>query len=164
MEFLDSASTILSSIPAIIKQQVMSPGAPDVTDRLKGCMVSTSGATALVKFDGKNYRTWAMYMEPLSVQENLWDIVSGTGFYDVTNLEAVCVVIKKNSYAYLDFVLTLGDYEPGLLEIKDVQQIWLSMEERYKESSLTRQLELVNKLLPGNVRIREPRQIGSGMV
>ncbi|ODQ69675.1 hypothetical protein LIPSTDRAFT_6860 [Lipomyces starkeyi NRRL Y-11557] len=100
----------------------------------------------MVKFDGKNYRKWAMYMEALSVQKNLWDIVSGTGFYDVTNLEDVCVVVKKNSYAYLDFVLTLSDYEPGLLESKDVQHIWRSMEERYKESSLTRQLELVNKL------------------
>ncbi|KAK9241569.1 hypothetical protein V1506DRAFT_446701, partial [Lipomyces tetrasporus] len=122
------------------------PYAPDVTDRLKGCMVSTSGATTMVKFDGKNYRKWAMYMEALSVQKSLWDIVSGTGFYDVTNLEDVCVIVKKNSYAYLDFVLTLGDYEPGLLETKDVQHIWRSMEERYKESSLTRQLELVNKL------------------
>ncbi|KAK9357612.1 hypothetical protein V1504DRAFT_471924 [Lipomyces starkeyi] len=117
MEFLDSATTVLSSILAVLKQQVMSPG-----------------ATTMVKFDGKNYRKWAMYMEALSVQKNLWDIVSGTGLYDVTNLEDVCVVVKKNSYAYLDFVLTLGDYEPGF------------MEERYKESSLTRQLKLVNKL------------------
>ncbi|KAK9242238.1 hypothetical protein V1506DRAFT_572118 [Lipomyces tetrasporus] len=116
MEFLDFASTILSSIPTLTKLQVMSPGAPEVTDRLKGCTVSTSGATTMVKFDGKNYRKWAMYMEALSVQKNLWDIVSGTGFYDVTNLEDASVVIKKNNYAYLDFVLTLGDYEPGVLE------------------------------------------------
>ncbi|KAK9428538.1 hypothetical protein V1505DRAFT_395097 [Lipomyces doorenjongii] len=108
MEFRDSASTILSSIPALTKLQVMSPGAPDVTYRLKGCMVSTSGATTMVKFDGKNYRKWAMYMEALSVQKNLWDIVSGTGFYE----------------------------RPKMCNTSS------SMEERYKESSLARQLEL----------------------
>ncbi|KAK9318696.1 hypothetical protein V1517DRAFT_267479, partial [Lipomyces orientalis] len=148
MEFLNSASTILSSIPAIIKQQVMSPDAPDVTDRLRGCTIGTSGtsATTMVKFDGKNYRKWAMYMEALFVQKSLWDVVSGSGFYDVTNVTDAAIVIKKNSFAYLDFVLTLGDYEPGLLETKDVQHIWRSMEERYRLSSLSRQLELVNKL------------------
>ncbi|KAK9489038.1 hypothetical protein V1508DRAFT_401256 [Lipomyces doorenjongii] len=68
MDFPANASTILSSIPAITKLQVMSLGASDVIDRLKGCMVTTSDATTMVKFDGKNYRKWAMYMEALAVK------------------------------------------------------------------------------------------------
>ncbi|KAK9234480.1 hypothetical protein V1525DRAFT_54341 [Lipomyces kononenkoae] len=87
-----------------------------------------------------------MYMEALFVQKNLWEVVSGTGLHDVSNLEDALVLIKKNNYAYLDMVLTLGDHEHGLLETKDVEHIWRGMKQRCKESSLVRQLALVNKL------------------
>ncbi|KAK9364332.1 hypothetical protein V1509DRAFT_636723 [Lipomyces kononenkoae] len=58
-------------------------------------------------------------MEALFVQKNLWYIVSGMRVYNVYIPEDAAVVIKKNIYAYLDLVLTLGDHEPGLLESKD---------------------------------------------
>ncbi|KAK9372620.1 uncharacterized protein V1513DRAFT_460418 [Lipomyces chichibuensis] len=103
--------TFLSRIPPVIDQQVMSPAAPDVSHR----------------FNGKNYKQWAMYMEALHVRRGVWDVVSGMGEYNPAILEDAI-------------------QEPGLLLTKDVQHIWKSMKTRYQHSSLVRQLALVNRL------------------
>ncbi|KAJ8097565.1 hypothetical protein POJ06DRAFT_261739 [Lipomyces tetrasporus] len=64
-----------------------------------------------------DYRKWAMYMEALSVQKNLWDSKRDR----VLRQFGRCVrSYQEEQFAYLDFVLTLGDNEPGLLETKDV--------------------------------------------
>ncbi|KAJ8098930.1 hypothetical protein POJ06DRAFT_181990, partial [Lipomyces tetrasporus] len=80
------------------------------------------------------------------IQRGVWDIISGAGMYNVQNIEDAAVIIKKNSMAYLDLAITLGDKEPGLLGTKDAHPIWKSMESRYRQTTLTRQLALVNKL------------------
>ncbi|ODQ73992.1 hypothetical protein LIPSTDRAFT_276929 [Lipomyces starkeyi NRRL Y-11557] len=99
----------------------------------------------MVKFDGKNYRQWAMYMEALFMHKGTWDVVSGTGMYNPHDFEDATIIVKKNNLALLDLIVTLGNQEPGLLATKDAQHIWKSMENRYQQT-LTRLLALVNTL------------------
>ncbi|ODQ70280.1 hypothetical protein LIPSTDRAFT_5749 [Lipomyces starkeyi NRRL Y-11557] len=124
------------------------PGAPDVAHRMSSSnsLPSNSTAGGMVKFNGKNCRHWAMYMEALHVHRGVWDVVSGLGDYNPTNLEDAVVITKKNNIAYLDMIISLGDQEPGLLLTKDAQHIWNSMKTRYQQSSLVRQLAVVNRL------------------
>ncbi|KAK9318107.1 hypothetical protein V1524DRAFT_340985, partial [Lipomyces starkeyi] len=146
--FVDNVDTFLSRIPAVIAQQVMSPGAPDVSHRVPttNSLATPSTAGGMVKFNGKNYKQWAMYMEALHVHRGVWDVVSGLGSYNPGVLEDATVITKKNNIAYLDMIITLVDQEPGLLLTKDAQHIWKSMKTRYQQPSLVRQLALVNRL------------------
>ncbi|KAK9481787.1 hypothetical protein V1527DRAFT_499547 [Lipomyces starkeyi] len=76
---VDNVDTFLSRIPAIIAQQVMSPGAPDVSHRMpfSNSLPTNSTAGGMVKFNGKDYRQWAMYMEALHVHRGVWDVEPG---------------------------------------------------------------------------------------
>ncbi|KAK9427008.1 hypothetical protein V1505DRAFT_359218 [Lipomyces doorenjongii] len=126
--FVDNVDTFLSRIPTIIAQQVMSPGAPDISHRMtiSNSLLSNSTAGGMVKFIGKNYRQWAMYMEALCVHRGVWDVVSGLGAYNPADLEDATVITKKNNIVYLDMIIT--------------------MRTRYQQHSLVRQLALLNKL------------------
>ncbi|KAK9482970.1 hypothetical protein V1527DRAFT_474576 [Lipomyces starkeyi] len=71
--FVDNIHTILSAIPSHVIQQVMSPAAPDVSGRFNANGLGTPLTVgAMVKFDGKNYRQWAMYMEALFMHKGTW--------------------------------------------------------------------------------------------
>ncbi|KAK9243532.1 hypothetical protein V1506DRAFT_544109, partial [Lipomyces tetrasporus] len=50
----------------------------------------------MVKFNGKNYKQWAMYMEALHVHRGVWNVVSGLGEYNPAILEDAIVTMKKN--------------------------------------------------------------------
>ncbi|KAK9481700.1 hypothetical protein V1527DRAFT_486376 [Lipomyces starkeyi] len=96
-------------------------------------LVTSSTAGGMVKFNGKNYRQWAMYMEALHVHRGEWDVVSGLGSYNSDDLEDANVITKKNNIA------GLGTRSPP-------DNIWKSMKTRYQQPSLVRQLAFVIRL------------------
>ncbi|KAK9311932.1 hypothetical protein V1524DRAFT_440827 [Lipomyces starkeyi] len=80
----------------------MSPAAPDVSHRVPttNSLATPSTAGGMVKFNGKNYKQWAMYMEALHVHRGVWDVVSGLGSYNPGHEDQILAVIAGTTAGF----------------------------------------------------------------